>query len=207
MSTISKVQALWVAGFCFMAQTASAQLPSPLRGEPALEDYTNAVLAGCSAPGTRMVGGSGFAEAAVLGGGLKLAATTQPPSSATGWPTSAESLLVALDAVAVAADVDSTAQCGGLAAAGAITVSDQNGVAGIQCPGCAGTSYAFFDWTDLWRVLFTGMHHGAGADVSQRDCNSDVRHALASQWYNTLRGRLCFRCLQRAETPVSTGRA
>src|SRR5262249_37328817 len=65
--------------------------------------------------------------------------------------------------------------CSGLAEEGTVTVTDRNGVAGVQCPGCeADGSYRLESDYDALRVLYTGFPHAGSID-----CNSDARHALA----------------------------
>ncbi len=97
-------------------------------------------------------------------------------------PKEAEGVLVALDAVALTGGADVKSSCGEVASVGSFEIIDRNGVPDLQCPGCSGTTYTLTDWRDVLRVLFTGMHHNAAADIGQQDCNSDVRHTLAESW-------------------------
>ncbi|MDX2020914.1 MAG: hypothetical protein SF187_11800 [Deltaproteobacteria bacterium] len=104
--------------------------------------------------------------------------TCQAPS-----PGEAEGLLVGLDAVSLyAAPTDQALCLSGLTGGVQIDVEDQNGIAGVQCPGCNGNQYPLADWKDVLRLVYLGLPKAAGADLSQRDCNSDVRHTLVNRW-------------------------
>ena len=67
------------------------------------------------------------------------------------------------------------AGCGALSNDNTVAVTDTNGVAGLQCPGCSGSNYTLVSDTDSLRVLYAGLHHNGAVD-----CNSDVRRKLAN---------------------------
>lgn len=113
------------------------------------------------------------------------------PAAACGAPAGgadAEGYLYAIDAVTVVRGAGSMASLDGCDSVAStqdsIAIAERNGVTGLQCPGCSGNTYTFTDSADVLRVLYTGMHHNAGSDIAQQDCNSDVRHALVANWEN-----------------------
>lgn len=133
-------------------------------------------------------GGDARGELALLASSQQVAPMSRPLSSATACAAAnageVEGLLLALDGVTIVTDVDTRQACGdpGVTGGADLTVTERNGVAGLQCPGCSAGAYRVSDWRDALRVLFLGMHHDAGVDLSRRDCNSDVRHTIAARW-------------------------
>lgn len=159
-----------------------------LRGSDTLEDLTKQVLAQCpgasSAGITYLGGGSSAGEDALRTGAQTVSPMSrflqsQRTCAVAGGAARAEGLVVALDGLAITADEESAAGCGGVAfsTSKSVAVSDSNGVAGLQCPGCAGATYNIADHRDVLRIIFAGVHKDGS-----KDCNSDVRHSLANQW-------------------------
>lgn len=68
-----------------------------------------------------------------------------------------------------------------------ITVTERNGEAGLQCPGCTGASgdqFTFGDWRTVLRVIYAGQHLSGTGTTPNKVCNSDVRHSLVASWGN-----------------------
>jgi hypothetical protein len=96
--------------------------------------------------------------------------------------------IVARDALALVTQASNLAGCDDLRreTAPALTVTDRNGVAGIDCPGCVGNTYTMADWKDVLKVAYFGLTHNqnAGTTASVPNCNSDVRWELLSDFRN-----------------------
>jgi len=186
--SLSVAIALAVTG---VAVGTYAATNNQLRGSDTLETLTESVLAVCAntSPLVYIGGGSSNGEQAMLDKGQEVSPMSRFLDAGrvcrSDDPKEAEGLMVALDGLAIVGE-ESNAQCasGGVAFTGCIAVTEQNGVAGSQCPGCdAGNAqYCFSSEFDALRVLFTGMHKNGGSAIANQQCNSDVRHSLANSW-------------------------
>ncbi len=186
-------------GFTVLALGASAGIVGAadnvaLKGSDTLEDITKDVLAACpaaTAAGISYVGGgSSSGEEALKNGGQTISPMSRFLESrrtcaGAAAGANAEGIVIGLDGLAIVADADSAQGCGGLAftAARSVTVTDGNGVAGAQCPGCDAGAYKFADWQDVLKVVYAGVHHDG-----TKDCNSDVRHSIANSWGSLFEG-------------------
>jgi hypothetical protein len=56
---------------------------------------------------------------------------------------------------------------------GPLTVQDLNDRTGLDCPGCENGVYTVQNSTDIWAILYGGLHHDGTVD-----CDSDVRRTL-----------------------------
>jgi hypothetical protein len=131
-------------------------------------------------------------------------------SGAASSPSTSQGLVVGLDTVAVlgsltsfaslACNGDSNPSCdptfepsSGLAYNTPIAFTDYPG--STCSPACAtgqvcndrnqcvaGGTYTFLDWTDVLRVLLSGLDHFSCNDYTRRDCNSTLRQTLASNY-------------------------
>jgi hypothetical protein len=174
--------------------TPGAALAANLEGADRLDRMVAYVVAHCTgAAGLAFVGhGSDAGEQAMLVANQSIAPMTRGLGAArtcqSATPEKAEGLVVALEAtVAVVSDTVAAACQGGLGHTRTVTVTERNGVSGLQCPGCTGADYTFADWRDPLRVLLAGLHHGQST-LAERDCASDVRHALAAEWSSLFEG-------------------
>jgi hypothetical protein len=162
--------------------------------------YTAPVCAGVS-PLVYIGGGSsrgeGFmVDTSIVDDVISPAQVTAPMSRALAAnvackaanPTLAENFLVGLDGLAVVSKETNVQCAGGVAFTGGIAVQDLNGVAGLDCPGCTSGTYNFSNEFDVLRVLFAGMHNNGSNAIANQNCNSDVRHTLASSWDNIHEG-------------------
>lgn len=206
----------------------AARADQHLAGSDTLHDFTVQMLTDCpntgKGNGTGDLiydgGGSGNGETAMVTGAnpanqfvapmsrnLKTAAVTGGQCASGG---SAQGLNMGLDGVSVVRDEDTIAGCDTLAYSTTITVNDENGVAGLQCPGCINTNqYKFQDWRDVLRVLYGGFTHDTlpssdnpydpckklepgrsafGTGNVNQQCNSDVRNSLVNHWGNLFQG-------------------
>jgi hypothetical protein len=177
-----------LAGTSTLAARAGAV---DLRSSEALLAMTQHVLSQCS--GTTTLAGirstSTSAEQAMQSGAQLIAPMSRmlaaPATCAHATPSEAEGRVVALEGVLATTGAGNA--CGGLAAAGTIAVTEHNGVPGLQCTDCLSDSYTLTDWRDALRIIYAGMEHGDVA-LSDRDCNSDLRHSLAAQWQSLFAG-------------------
>lgn len=125
---------------------------------------------------------------------------------------------VALDAIAAFSDDAEGNDCDSLRSTGTMKVLDLNGVPGVgngvatgsvdgACPGCvdgpdadsALDDYAFSDWRDVLRGVYTGQHAHINIDacsygavpsaISTRFCSSDVLLHLGQHVGEPFRGR------------------
>jgi hypothetical protein len=96
--------------------------------------------------------------------------------------------IVARHALAVVTHASNIAGCDELRreTAPALTVTERNGVPGVDCPGCVGNTYTMDDWKDALKVAYFGLTHNqnAGTTASVPNCNSDVRWELLSDFHN-----------------------
>lgn len=167
-----------------------------LNGSDTLETMTHSILNGVpgqsvACPGTSTLnyigGGSSTGEQAMLDGKQQIAPMSRFLGSGrvcqSPNPELSEGLAVALDGIAVVGDEENTGGDCRMANSGDVAVADVNGEVGLQCPGntCPGGVYTLADWRDSLRVLYSGITHGQSA-FDLNNCNSDVRHALASDW-------------------------
>ena len=102
------------------------------------------------------------------------------------WPAA---LALAMTAGVADAQDMRAGSCPEAADLGTLVVQDANGVSGMQCPGCStaagGRRYTFNSFAEALRLLYSGVHDDA---AGARDCNSDVRHALADRWNEMIGG-------------------
>jgi ABC-type phosphate transport system substrate-binding protein len=179
------------------AAGVGAAVDDELKGSDTLEVVTEIVLENCpaAAPLQYIGGGSSSGEKAMVAATQVIA----PMSRALGSracrapdPREAENRALAFDGIVVPLDIDNT-QCASDAIAyesdpgtgeGCFTVTDQNGVPGLDCPDCEadGVTYCIGDYTDVLRIVFGGMTKNAGDSVANKDCNSDVRHSLVNNF-------------------------
>lgn len=162
---------------------------APYKGAASLKKLMAEVLSRC--PGAASLAfvpsGSDKAEEALILQQQQIAPMSRDLGAALTCqavlPGEAEGLLLGLDAVTIAASQTSAGTCTeGLVGGAKFVVEDLNGVPDQHCPGCVSGEYELQDWKDALRLIFLGMPHDAGGDLSKKDCNSDVRHTLAKRW-------------------------
>jgi hypothetical protein len=106
----------------------------------------------------------------------------------TGTGSAAEGLVIAFDGVSIASQDKTAPTTCSLAFSGTIDVTNQNGVAGIQCPKsdnseCPGNVYTIQGWQDVLRIIFADNSTSSGGALNKStDCNSDLRHSLVNNW-------------------------
>ncbi len=182
MKSVVKIGAI----ACWLLWQGSAEATS-LVGSDDLASITQTIIANC--PGavglTPTFSTSSAAEAALKAGTQEVAPMTrflQPAlTCASPAPNQSEGVVFGLDAAVVLGATDETTTCQ-LVSSRTLSVTDQNGNPGLDCPDCTGSQYQLGDWRDMLRVLIAGMTHGAGANLTLQDCNSDVRYSLVSAW-------------------------
>ena len=124
-----------------------------------------------------------------------------------GSGVNAEGLVVALDAMGVVANTDTSNGCGGVARTRGfnVTAFPETPTIGIDClPGsgavtagaCPGGLYVpgtnpvaagvppHEAWGDVLRLAFFGIHHSATFAGGTRDCGSDARRSLVKNYTN-----------------------
>jgi hypothetical protein len=190
------------AGASFvLVLSAVTSLGAALQGSESLQSMTLDVISSC--PGS--VGmtydptGNDLAEASMSAGVLGVAPMTRQLHGLAGCASiggvsagdHACGMVVALDALVVTAGTSPSGGCGGVAFDGRFfTVTERNGVPGLQCPGCdPANNYAAADFADYLRLLFFGIHHDAAAT---RDCNSDARRSLVASYPNLFQSTSCL---------------
>jgi hypothetical protein len=171
--------------------TAVASAPPRVRGSDTLYGLVGDLLAAC--PGASGVsylgGGSALGEAAMAAGSQTVApmttflsvAETCPSATSTQLP---EGLVVGLDGIRIlgAQTTSAAAACNGAAIDCDPATDPTAGLAHDTTINLGTRTYTFADWRDVLRVLFAGMDHSMGSDITRRDCASPVRKALASQY-------------------------
>jgi ABC-type phosphate transport system substrate-binding protein len=166
-----------------------------LLGSDTLFEVTNDVLAACpGATGLTYLGtGSGAGEGKLKTGAQSVApmsrflqaSNTCAVTGAAGDPTAAEGTVVGLDGIAIVGSVANagTAACNGSTADCNAATEPNTGVAfSTTITLTDGTSYTFTSWRDVLRVLYAGMDHAAGSDITKRNCNSALRATVVSNW-------------------------
>jgi hypothetical protein len=180
--------------FSAAALLAPAVLALDLVGSEELGQLTQQVISNCSSAGglTAKGGGNEAGELAMLGSQqiAPLSSRFLERTTCDGPdPEEADGLLLALDAVVAVVDSDSSqGSCSALGSSASIAVSERNGVPGLQCPGCVDGSYTLGGFRDLLRIVYAGLPEAAGADMAQRDCNSDLRHSIAAGYLALFEG-------------------
>ena len=82
-------------------------------------------------------------------------------------PQLGQGITVGLDGIGVMGDDTETTGCKTLRYSSSLTVTEQNGVSGVQCPNCSGSQYAFSDWRDVLRIVYAGQ----SAHINQDPCS------------------------------------
>jgi hypothetical protein len=135
---------------------------------------------------TPMAATNAEVEQALTGTGPSDASTqvlgpmTRPLSAAAvcgtklGSPQTAAGIAVGLDAVVMA-----SSSANGCELAYSSVASQDAGGRQIPLPGGRTYPIAPLDWRDILRVIYAGVDHNGN-----RDCNSPIRQALASNWNN-----------------------
>ena len=134
------------------------------------------------------------------------AAAAKACDTDSGTGVNAEGLVVALDGVGIVANTNNSNGCGGVARTKSFNVTDfaETSTVGVDClPGsgaptagsCPGGVYtpgtspvaagvaAHEAWGDVIRLAFFGIHHSTAVG-GVRDCNSDARRSLVSNYTN-----------------------
>jgi ABC-type phosphate transport system substrate-binding protein len=196
------------------AGTSSAFGYNTFQGSDTLEVITKNMIALCNGIAAANPAPGGLFELEYLGGGSTTGESAMRGSLTGGvtqfiapmsrslrdTPSSApdlcqddvtpgkHQLAVARDALAVVTNASNIAGCDDMRreTAPALNVTDRNGVAGIDCPGCVGTTYTMQDWKDVLKVAYFGLtnNQNAGTTASIPNCNSDVRWELLSDFRN-----------------------
>lgn len=201
-----------IAGATFLLVSAGAASVGALsgiavNGSDTLFDITQDVIAACPlaatpAPGLTYQGGGSTGGENNMRTGVQ---TVSPmsrflnPKQSSGADQTcavnggrdAEGLVVGLDGLAIAGAKSTVEGCELARDGRSVPVTDQNGAAGVQCPGCdAANNYVLGDipgsaggagsaWKDILRVIYFGRHHDAAQTT---DCASDVRFSIANSW-------------------------
>lgn len=125
-------------------------------------------------------GGTTTGENAVVGNNQEIAPMSRAlnASACNGAPATAGCYAIGRDLMATVGN-DPVA-CDALNWGTSITVTEQNGVPELQCPGCTGNQFPLDDWRTVLRVIFAGRHTAGSS--APKECNSDVRRTLVNSW-------------------------
>jgi cysteine-rich repeat protein len=82
-------------------------------------------------------------------------------------PQRGQGVTIGLDGIGVFGDGSEATTCNTIRYTGSLNVTERNGVAGVQCPNCSGTTYTFSDWRDVLRIVYTGQ----SAHISASACS------------------------------------
>ncbi len=164
------------------------------KGSDTLFEVTNDVLAACpGAAGLVYDGtGSGAGETALKAGTQTVAPMSRFLASAntcavvapTGTPATSEGIVVGLDGIAIVGSLANagTSACNGATADCNATTEPNVGVAYSTTVTLSTGTYTFTGWQDVLRVVYAGLDHTAGSDLTKRDCNSELRRTIVNSW-------------------------
>lgn len=146
------------------AEPPSGVLPFRMLGSDTLREVTRDVIFSCSLENNIDYQGTGSTN-----GGAAMRTRDQQIAPQSRFLNSAEcadfgsspqlgqGITIGLDGIGAFGDASEVTTCDTLRHTGNLTVNERNGVAGIQCPSCAGNAYTFSDWRDVLRIVYTGQ--------------------------------------------------
>lgn len=178
------------AAALMLGMTASTVSAQGLQGSDTLFNIMNNLTAALSIPPAELFyqgGGSTTGQNAIVANTQEIAPMSRFLNSAgcAGAPMGAGCWRVGKDLLAIIGNEGQA--CDAVAWDQTLTVTDLNGEAGLQCPGCTGVNgdqYTFGDWRTALRVIFAGQHLTGTGTTANKSCNSDVRHSLVASWGN-----------------------
>lgn len=157
-----------------LAEPAAGTLPMTMLGSDTLRQVTVDVINACLLENSISYLGTGSTN-----GGNAMRAKNQQIAPQSRFLNDAEcndfgsspqlgqGVTIGLDGIGVFGDATEPTTCSTLRFSGSLTVSDRNGVAGVQCPGCSGNVYTFSDWRDVLRIVYAGQ----GRHVTSDPCS------------------------------------
>jgi hypothetical protein len=181
--------------------------PTNFAGSDTLRDVTldviNSCQGGLGGVMNYLGGGSTAGANAMVAGDQQVAPMSRflkAGAECGGLSNTGQGCRVGLDGIGIYADDEVLNHCDTIRYTDVMQVTERNGVAGIQCPSCdTNNVYTFQDWRDVLRVVYAGqtahIDQPACSDadpprsaLATRDCNSDVRRELLSNWGNIFEG-------------------
>ncbi len=149
-------------------------LPFTMFGSDTLREVTRDVIATCGLDNNIDYRGTGSTN-----GGSAMRTRDQQIAPQSRFLNSAEctdfgtapqlgqGITIGLDGIGTFGDATEDTACNTLRYSGNLTVTERNGVAGLQCPSCSGSQYVFSDWRDVLRIVYAGQ----AAHISAAACS------------------------------------
>lgn len=153
------------------AEPQAGVLPMPMYGSDTLREVTRQIIETCVlTPNLDYLGtGSTNGGNAMRARNQQIAPQSRFLSSTEcsdfgSSPQLGQGITIGLDGIGVFGDTTEPTTCDTLRYSGTLTVSDRNGVPGVQCPNCSGNTYTFSDWRDVLRIIYAGQSEHIIAD-------------------------------------------
>ena len=169
--TVYALLALGVGASAAVAEPTAGTLPMTMLGSDTLRQVTLDFISACQLQNNLSYLGTGSTN-----GGNAMRAKNQQIAPMSRFlndteckdfgtaPQLGQGVTIGLDGIGVVGDVTEPTTCTTLRFSGSLTVTERNGVAGIQCPGCSSNVYGFSDWRDVLRVVYAGQAGHISAD-------------------------------------------
>ena len=169
--TVIAMLALGLGASTASAEPQSGVLPMQMFGSDTLREVTLEVIQTCQLQNNITYLGTGSTNGgnAMRTKDQQIAPqsrflNSQECSDFGSSPQLGQGITIGLDGIGVFGDATEPTSCSTIRYTGSVVVTERNGVAGLQCPSCSGSTYTFADWRDVLRIVYAGQAAHISAD-------------------------------------------